>query len=190
MTDQLSSAVDQVLFRPSIAILLPVTTLVNRLLRPDLPLNNAGRPPIRSRTETTSSSSQTPAALPRPGQRNASRNTPPRSSATSAPRNSHVHTIFDPTFALTRMSDHSCAMSAPKHLPASMTESATKASTAARRNLYAKASSVRAETGVVAGGLPARTHWAGTSAAKPAASASSPCWTRRPWSASATSTRP
>ena len=156
---------------------------------PDPLLNNVARPPIRSPIETTSSSSQIPAALLHWDRKNAFRNTLPRFNAICAPRNLHAHTISDPTFALTPTSGHSCAMSAPKPLPASTTERDTKASTAARRNSYARGSLAPEAIGAVAAGSHVRMLWAGISEVKPVECASSPCWMRKPWNDSATSTR-
>ena len=190
MTAPLSSVVDQVLSRLSTAMLSPLRILVNRLLEPGRLLSNVARPPTRSQTETIFSNLQTPAARPRLDQKNAFRNTRQRSSATSAPRSLHVHTIFDPTSALTPTSGPLCAMSAPKPLPASMTGRDTKASTAARRNLCVGASLVREEVGGAAGDLRVRMPLAGISAVKLVESASSHCWTRKPWSVSAISTTP
>ena len=150
--DLANSAVDRALFRLSTATMFPPATLVSRLLVPDPLLNNVARLPIRSPTGTTSSSSQTPAALLHSDQRTASRNTLPRFSAIFARRNSHAHTIFDPTSALIPTSVRSCAMSAPKLLLASTTERDTKASTVAKRNLYARGSLALEETGAVVAG--------------------------------------
>ena len=183
MTGPASSVADQGLCRPSIPLLCPVTR-VSRLLVPDQP-PNVVHPQTPSRIETTSSNSQTPADLPPQRERSACRSIRPPSNATFVQRSSHVHTTFDPISGPIPMSDLLFAMCAPKPSPASMIGKDTKAFIAARRSLSAEASLAPEVAGAVAGGSLVLTLWAGISEAKPVASASSLCWTKKPWNASA-----
>lgn len=173
MTALLNSAGDLGLSPHMMFLLGPQTIHANLPRRPDRPLNVA-RPPTRSQIETTSSSLQTPAALLPQAQTSAYKSTQLPSSAISAPKNSHAHTIFDLIFVLIRTSDRLPAMSVPKLSPASTTGRDTKASTVARKNSFVEASSGQEAVGAAAGGLRVPTPWAGISEVKLAGSASSP----------------
>jgi len=98
--------------------------------------------------------------------RRESKNTQRPSNAHSAPSALLVLTIFVHIFALILTSDLSCAQYAVKHLLASMTESAMKGSTLARRSSSVEVISNQEEPGAAVGDLREPMHWAATSGAK------------------------
>jgi len=134
---------------------------------------------------TTSSSSQIPLAPQHLGQKSVYKSIRPRSHATCAPKNLLEPTTSVPISVPTQTNVPSCAPSARKPLLASTTARGTKAYTAARRNLYAAASSGQEAVGVVGGGLLEQMLSAGISEAKPDASVSSLYLTKKPWIANA-----
>ena len=148
--------------------------------RPARPSQVDGRRRRRSRIGTTCSgwrirADRGPERQTRSGFRSIRR----RSSAPGVRSGSPGPTTCDRTCVPTRTSGRLCARSAARPLRASTTASATRVCTRARRSLCAVASSSRASRGAADVGSPAPTPSVVISAARPAARASSLCWTRK-----------